>query len=159
MTKKEFTKEELTRLIEVKDEEELKELREILKTISYSTKPIKKEETTGDKVSDTIAKAAGSWPFIIGFLVLMIGWITFNAIFKNPDPFPFILLNLMLSMIAAIQAPLILMSQNREEERNKQEMNADFFINVKSELLLEDLHERLTAIEETQKEILKRLGA
>lgn len=142
------SREEIIALINERNDDELEELLRILKSTSYAIRTPKREASLGDRISDSIASFAGSWPFIVTFLVVLVVWIVYNASADTPlDPFPFILLNLLLSMIAAIQAPLILMSQNREEEKNKEQLMTEFFINVKSELLLEDLHGRMQKIE------------
>jgi len=89
----------------------------------------------GQKAADKLTKWAGSWSFIIGFLIVLFGWILFNAYawIKAWDPYPFILLNLVLSCLAAIQAPIILMSQNRANERDRKRAEYDYAINRKAE--------------------------
>ena len=87
------------------------------KTVSL---PDKSSTTKGQKLADIIAKIAGSWTFIIIFVILLATWMIFNLIFKNSiDPYPFILLNLILSCVAAIQASIIMMSQNRQEQKDR----------------------------------------
>jgi uncharacterized membrane protein len=104
--------------------------------------------TIGQRMSDGIAKGAGSWRFIIIFLVILACWMAVNAIagIKHWDPYPFILLNLLLSCVAAIQAPIILMSQNREEARDRLRAEADYQVNLKAEILLEHLTEEVEAL-------------
>jgi uncharacterized membrane protein len=104
--------------------------------------------TVGQRMSDGIAKGAGSWRFIIIFLVILACWMAVNAIagIKHWDPYPFILLNLLLSCVAAIQAPIILMSQNREEARDRLRAEADYQVNLKAEILLEHLTEEVEAL-------------
>ena len=100
----------------------------------------------GDRVSDKIAEFGGSWGFIISFMVFMAGWIGINAlqILQRPfDEFPFILLNLMLSTVAAIQAPVIMMSQNRAQKKDRLKADLDYQVNVKSELMLQQLHKKI----------------
>lgn len=99
--------------------------------------------TFGQKMADAIASFGGSWTFILLFLFLMFVWITINvwALFFKPfDPFPFILLNLVLSCIAAMQAPVIMMSQNRQEDKDRRRSRNDFLINLKAELEIRNLN-------------------
>jgi len=102
--------------------------------------------STGQKLADRVASFGGSWRFIITFLSVLILWIIVNALlFSNRgfDPYPFILLNLILSCIAALQAPVIMMSQNRQEEKDRDRAKKDYMINLKSELEIRMLHEKL----------------
>ena len=102
-------------------------------------------KTLGQRMADRLASAAGSWTFIIVFLVLLAVWMAVNAVawIHHWDSYPFILLNLILSCIAAIQAPVILMSQNREETRDRIRAQADYEVNLKAEVLLEHLTEEV----------------
>lgn len=103
-----------------------------------------KDISFGDKVADGIAAFGGSWYFILSFLFFMTMWMTLNMLFKKPfDPFPFILLNLFLSAIAAIQAPVIMMSQNRKEAKDRQRSNNDYIINLKAEIEVRNLHQKM----------------
>jgi len=113
----------------------------------------------GDKMSDKLAEFAGSWKFIIGFGIVLITWIVINAsLLKHPyDPFPFILLNLILSCLAAIQAPVIMMSQNRQEQKDRIRSKNDYKINLKSELIIEDLHRKIDTLLKNQEKILKSI--
>ena len=155
---KDLDRKEIERIIESRDEKLVDELIELIKQSNAAMTAKQKKYTFGDKIADKIASFAGSWAFIIIFMSLLIFWLIFNIVSKNPvDPFPFILLNLLLSMIAAIQAPLIMMSQNREEERNEEKATSDFFVNVKSELLLEDIHTNIEKIAQDYDKILKYL--
>lgn len=97
------------------------------------------------RVADWIAGFGGSWGFIISFIALMITWILLNIyFFKNPfDPYPFILLNLILSTVAALQAPIIMMSQNRKEEKDRRRSVDDYLINLKAEVEIRNMHEKL----------------
>jgi uncharacterized membrane protein len=100
----------------------------------------------GQRIADAIADFGGSWSFILGFLAVLALWIGINAgqLLRHPfDPFPFILLNLVLSCLAAIQAPVILMSQNRQEARDRMRAEDDFRTNLKAELEVRLLHEKL----------------
>jgi uncharacterized membrane protein len=104
--------------------------------------------TFGEKLADEIARIGGSWPFIITYIVLMIVWIVLNSVFLARsgdafDPYPFILLNLVLSMTAAIQAPIIMMSQNRQSDKDRLQAANDYEVNLKAELEVERLHEKL----------------
>lgn len=105
--------------------------------------------TTGQRIADAVAKAMGSWPFIITQTVLVALWIGLNilAFVKHWDPYPFILLNLMFSVQAAYAAPVIMMSQNRAAERDRFQANADYETNVRSEAEIEDLQRTLARIE------------
>ena len=102
----------------------------------------------GERMSDNLTRVAGSWRFIIGFLAVLAVWMVVNAIagVNHWDPYPFILLNLVLSCVAAIQAPIILMSQNREEARDRIRAEADYDVNVKAEVLLEHLAQEIDAL-------------
>lgn len=112
--------------------------------------------TFGDKMADKIAESVGSWRFIIIALSIIAVWILFNSILKNLfDPFPFILLNLVLSCIAAIQAPVIMMSQNRQEDKDRIKSKNDYKINLKSELIIQDLHKKIDSLVEDQKKLVE----
>ena len=125
----------------------------VLDTISENTTISDKLEvdekldlTFGQRVADNVATFGGSWTFIISFGVFLFIWILINVLFlgsKSFDPFPFILLNLILSCIAALQAPVIMMSQNRQEEKDRERAKKDYMINLKSELEIRTLHEKV----------------
>jgi uncharacterized membrane protein len=106
------------------------------------------EKTLGQRMADRFTTGAGSWTFIIVFLCFLAVWIAVNAVawMHHWDPYPFILLNLLLSCVAAIQAPVILMSQNREEARDRIRAQADYEVNLKAELLLEHLTEEIEVL-------------
>jgi len=110
--------------------------------------------TLGQKAADKLTEVAGSWGFIIGLFVLLCVWMLINvyAWSKVWDPYPFILLNLVLSCLAAIQAPVILMSQNREAERDRMKNERDFAVNRKAEREVEKIQEELEEI----KRLLKK---
>ncbi len=118
----------------------------------------------GQKAADAVARFAGSWGFIIAFFAIMILWIFLNIfvlkleIFKAEpfDPYPFILMNLVLSCVAAVQAPIIMMSQNRQEEKDRKRAENDFKINVKSELIIEEIYKKLDLIIASQNELRKK---
>ena len=119
------------------------------------------ENTTfGQKAADKLAGFAGSWAFVISFSLFLRCWIAVNLwLLKQPfDPYPFILLNLILSCVAAVQAPLIMMSQNRQEEKDRKRSEGDYKINLKSEIIIEDMHYKLDTIIARQGEILKYLS-
>jgi uncharacterized membrane protein len=102
--------------------------------------------TFGQRLADKVASFGGSWFFIISFFSFILGWITINVwlLATNPfDPFPFILLNLILSCVAAIQAPIIMMSQNRQEQKDRQRSEQDYKINLKAELEIKILSEKI----------------
>ena len=102
--------------------------------------------TMGQRLADAVASFGGSWKFIISFSIFIVLWISINAFWllnKGFDPYPFILLNLILSCLAAFQAPIIMMSQNRQEEKDRERGKKDYMINLKSELEIRTLHEKL----------------
>lgn len=112
-----------------------------------------KKITFGQWASDKLAEFAGSWFFIIAFTLFLIIWVLINVYFlKNPfDPYPFIMLNLVLSCVAAIQAPLIMMSQKRQEQKDRERAEDDFKINLKCEIILENLHRKLDELLEYER--------
>ena len=112
-----------------------------------------KKITFGQRASDKLAEFAGSWFFIISFTLFLIIWILINVYFlKNPfDPYPFIMLNLVLSCVAAIQAPLIMMSQKRQEQKDRERAENDFKVNLKCEIILENLHRKLDELLEYER--------
>ena len=127
--------------------------------ISISPEKEKEKYTLGQRAADTIAKFAGSWAFIFSFAGVLILWMVINAILatKAFDPYPFILLNLVLSCVAAIQAPLIMMSQNRQEEKDRHRAENDYKVNLKTEIMIEDLYDKVNAILAKQSQIEKLL--
>ena len=128
--------------------------------ISISPKNEKEKYTLGQRAADKIAKFAGSWAFIFSFTGVLILWMVINTMLatKAFDPYPFILLNLVLSCVAAIQAPLIMMSQNRQEEKDRHRAENDYKVNLKTEIMIEDIFDKVTAILKKQSEIEKQLG-
>jgi len=114
--------------------------------------------TFGQKIADKVASFGGSWTFIISFGVFIFIWISLNIFWlvnKGFDPYPFILLNLILSCLAALQAPVIMMSQNRQEEKDRDRAKKDYMINLKSELEIRTLHEKIDHfIMDQQQELL-----
>ena len=127
--------------------------------ISVSPKKEKEKYTLGQRAADAIAKFAGSWAFIFSFAGVLILWMVVNAILatKAFDPYPFILLNLVLSCVAAIQAPLIMMSQNRQEEKDRRRAENDYKVNLKTEIMIEDLYDKVNTILAKQSQIEKLL--
>ena len=173
-----YRKEYLMKLIEDEKGEisnlELDVINKVTEYESISSNLEKKfvEKTTfGEKLSDKIASFGGSWKFIIIFGLTILLWIAINSyllITSSFDPYPYILLNLVLSCLAAIQAPIIMMSQNRQEARDRNRAEQDYKINLKAELELRQLHqkvdhlliqqwERMAEIQETQMEMLEEL--
>jgi uncharacterized membrane protein len=104
-----------------------------------------KNPPLSSRVADRVASFGGSWKFIVAFILFMMLWMGINVyIFQKPfDPFPFILLNLLLSALAAIQAPVIMMSQNRKEEKDRQRAVNDYLVNLKSEIEVRNLHQKI----------------
>jgi uncharacterized membrane protein len=149
---------------------EVGELSELEKTVLNSvnsnktlTDKVDGEEkqipTTGQRIADKVASFGGSWTFIISFGVFIFIWVSVNVFWlvnKGFDPYPFILLNLILSTLAALQAPVIMMSQNRQEEKDRDRSRKDYMINLKSELEIRTLHEKIDHfIMEQQQELLE----
>ena len=128
--------------------------------ISISPEKEKEKYTLGQRAADTIAKFAGRWAFIFSFAGVLILWMVVNAILatKAFDPYPFILLNLVLSCVAAIQAPLIMMSQNRQEEKDRRRAENDYKVNLKTEIMIEDLYDKVNAILAKQAQMEKLLS-
>lgn len=140
------------------------------KPIAMTSKEMYEENrTVGEKAADAIAKFGGSWGFVISFLIFMCAWIVLNAVMLlHPfDPYPYILLNLILSTIAALQAPIIMMSQNRQESRDRIRAEHDYLINLKAEheirqieekldFLIQNQMEKLLQIQELQSELIQK---
>ena len=129
--------------------------------ISAKPESGKEKYTLGQRAADTIAKFAGSWAFIFSFTGVLVLWMVVNVILaaKAFDPYPFILLNLVLSCVAAIQAPLIMMSQNRQEEKDRQRAENDYKVNLKTEIMIEDLYDKVNALLAKQSALEKQLRA
>ena len=127
--------------------------------ISENLASEKEKYTLGQRAADAIAKFAGSWAFIFSFTGVLILWMVVNTLLaaKAFDPFPFILLNLVLSCVAAIQAPLIMMSQNRQEEKDRRRAENDYKVNLKTEIMIEDIYDKVNAILARQSELEKQL--
>ena len=133
----------------------------LLADSKISCNPNKEKNITfGQKAADAIAKFAGSWAFIFTFIGVLIAWMVINIILTTNafDPYPFILLNLVLSCVAAIQAPLIMMSQNRQEEKDRHRAENDYKVNLKTEIMIEDLYDKINIIIAKQNIIEKQLN-
>lgn len=145
ITDKEFTDEELIRQLT---------MTEVVKNTDQGEKP-----SFGQRAADTVARFAGSWAFIFSFVAVMVIWMVLNILLATNafDAYPFILLNLVLSCIAAVQAPLIMMSQNRQEAKDRQRAENDYRVNLKNELIIDDLYRKLDRILENQQRIDQRL--
>lgn len=147
VTDREFTDEELIRQL----------------TMTGITQRAAQDEksTLGQRAADAVARFAGSWAFIFSFIAVMVLWMAGNVLLASRafDAYPFILLNLVLSCIAAVQAPLIMMSQNRQEAKDRERAENDYKVNLKNELIIDDLHQKLDKILENQQAIQRRLDA
>ena len=135
------------------------EVLNLLADSKISESPATEKYTLGQRAADAIAKFAGSWAFIFAFTGVLILWMVVNTILASNafDPYPFILLNLVLSCVAAIQAPLIMMSQNRQEEKDRRRAENDYKVNLKTEIMIEDLYDKVNAILAKQFALEKKL--
>ena len=127
--------------------------------VSENTERPLQKDTLGQRAADRIAKFAGSWGFIFTFVAVLLAWMVGNVLLAAGafDPYPFILLNLVLSCVAAIQAPLIMMSQNRQEEKDRRRAENDYKVNLKTEIMIEDLYDKVNAILAKQSALEKKL--
>ena len=146
------------------DEKDEEELLDLLIDQPISIDVDKQEEakmTFGDRVADRVSEVAGSWGFIMLFVLFLVCWIILNTVIlvgqDAIDPYPFILLNLVLSCISALQAPIIMMSQNRQAAKDSLRNQNDYRTDLKSELILEELHDKMEKILDNQKQILKEI--
>lgn len=157
-TKKDIVRMLLNQELETDNEEQLIEML-IDDPISVDIdKTIDENKKFGDKLADKITEKAGSWGFIISFVVFLLIWIFINInLISDLDPYPFILLNLVLSCVAALQAPIIMMSQNRAAKKDSLRGHNDYKTDLKSELILEELHRQMSEILTNQRKILKYL--
>lgn len=141
--------------------EQIKKLHDIVKKTLTEEKlivnnllnPPKEVMTSGQSISDKVAQFGGSWKFIIIFMIILALWIFYNSVASNGlnfDPYPFILMNLILSTIAALQAPVIMMSQNRQEEKDRMRSENDYLINLKAEIEIRSLHQKIDLLLEEQ---------
>ena len=156
MDKKEIVKKLVSQGLSMQEREELIEMLVDNPIAVDIDKQEEKDLTIGDKLADKISEIAGSWTFIILFVLFLVFWIILNTYFLKEivDPYPFILLNLLLSCIAAIQAPIIMMSQHREAKKDSLRNQNDYIVDLKSELILEDLHHKLELILKNQSKLL-----
>ena len=129
----------------------------LLADSKISVSPKNEKYTLGQRAADKIAKFAGSWAFIFSFTGILLLWMVVNVLLaaKAFDPYPFILLNLVLSCVAAVQAPLIMMSQNRQEEKDRRRAENDYKVNLKTEIMIEDLYDKINVILAKQSEMEK----
>ncbi len=135
-------------------EEAIREEKSIVRNLSN---PPSETITTGQSIADKVASFGGSWKFIIMFGVIVAVWVVFNVLALGVlkfDPFPFILMNLVLSCIAALQAPIILMSQNRKEEKDRKRAENDYLVNLKAEMEIRSLHQKIDLLLEEQIKML-----
>ncbi len=157
-------KTDIKNLLQAEDEQ-LKKLQRIVKQTIEEEKLIvdnllhqpQEVLSRGQSISDKVASFGGSWKFIILFSIILTVWILFNTLLSKPyefDPYPFILMNLLLSAIAALQAPIIMMSQNRKEEKDRKRSENDYLINLKAELELRSLHQKIDLLLEEQIKVL-----
>lgn len=160
--KNQKTKKEIVNMLLAQDlnDKEESDLLEMLVDEQITINIEKEEEekmTMGDKIADKFSEFVGSWRFIIGFSIFLISWMLLNGLIlsKSFDPFPFILLNLLLSCIAALQAPIIMMSQNRQAKKDGLRNQNDYRTDLKSELILEDLHDKINKLINNQNKIIK----
>ncbi len=159
VNKKDLVKKLLKQEISIEDENDLIEML-IDKPITID---VDKQEdkclTRGEKLADKLSEVAGSWSFIIGFSLFIVIWIIINLIIMRNaiDPYPFILLNLLLSCLASLQAPIIMMSQNRQAKKDSLRNQNDYQIDLKSELILERLHEEIQESLRNERLIIKLL--
>ena len=152
----------------VREVGELSELEETVlsnvherRTLTDKVEDQEKPLTLGQRWADHIASFGGSWTFITLFFGVILGWILLNvAVLRRPvfDPYPFILLNLLLSCLAALQAPVIMMSQNRQEEKDRERAKKDYMINLKAELELRVMHEKLDHLTQQQAQATQHLS-
>lgn len=157
MEKKEIVRKLINQKLEPKEREDLVEM-VVNNPIAVDVDKEQEMKTTfGEKMADKLSAVAGSWLFIIIFILFLVGWIFLNTygLDEKIDPYPFILLNLLLSCIAAIQAPIIMMSQNREAKKDSMRNQNDYVVDLKSELILEDLHRKLELVLKNQSKIIE----
>ena len=154
-----------TRKIEKSGREQLSQLQTIVQKSIDEEKLVvdnllnepKEIMTRGQSISDKVARFGGSWSFIISFSALLFAWIVVNSFLpagKQFDPYPFILMNLVLSTIAALQAPVIMMSQNRKEEKDRKRNENDYMVNLKAELQVRSLHQKIDLMQKEQMKVL-----
>ncbi len=155
MNKSDFVKKILENDSEFIDDEDITKLIIDEKVSENIDATHKGNLTAGAALADKIAAVAGSWGFIVSFLACLILWMALNILMLGNafDPYPFILLNLVLSCIAAIQAPIIMMSQNRQEQKDRLRAENDYKVNLKTEIIIEDLYNKVNLLLENQKKL------
>jgi uncharacterized membrane protein len=149
----ESEKEQLTRLQQIV-QQAIAEEKLIVENLLHQPKEML---SRGQSISDKVAAFGGSWKFIIFFSVILSVWVLFNTLSPRKyefDPYPFILMNLVLSAIAALQAPIIMMSQNRQEEKDRKRSENDYLINLKAELEVRSLHQKIDLLLEEQVKVI-----
>ena len=159
INKRDIVRRLLKQEISIEDENELIEML-IERPITLDVdKEQDKDLTKGEKLADKLSEVAGSWGFIIGFSIFIIIWIIINTVIlsKASDPYPFVLLNLVLSCLASLQAPIIMMSQNRQAKKDSLRSQNDYQVDLKSELILERLHEEIQESLRNERLIIKML--
>lgn len=136
------------------------ELMHALIAQQISVKDNEDNRSFGQRAADSVAKFAGSWAFIFSFLAGMVIWMLINIFMAANafDKYPFILLNLVLSCIAAVQAPLIMMSQNRQEAKDRERAENDYKVNLKNEIVIDDLHTKLDQIIKNQRDMAAEIS-
>ena len=158
-----MNKDDLKNLVISDEEEQEKQIHELIKgkrSLNIN-KELCKTLTLGERAADKIAKFAGSWSFLFFFTIVIIAWAAVNSkmLFDDPiDPFPYVFLNLILGCIASVQAPIIMMSQNRESQKDRLRSENDYLINLKSEIILEDLHMKIDEIIKVQGLLIKEVN-
>jgi uncharacterized membrane protein len=158
ITKRDLTKKELLEMLLNREEKEIDEMNKMVdllisKNITINVNSERDEEKTlGERMADGVAAFAGSWGFILAFVITLVLWILLNVlILATPfDKYPFILLNLILSSIAAVQAPIIMMSQNRQEKKDRLRSDNDYKIDLKAEFILESIYNKLNELIDNQ---------
>lgn len=157
------SKDSITEILINDDEEREQRIHELLKarkSLNINTE-MHKTSTLGERMSDRMARFAGSWSFLIFFGVVILTWSIVNTtlILSRPfDPFPYVFLNLLLACISSMQAPIIMMSQNRESQKDRLRAENEYLINLKSEIILEDLHMKVDELLDDQKRLNKQLN-
>jgi CRP/FNR family transcriptional regulator, cyclic AMP receptor protein len=128
-----------------------------VRVVRNPNEEIKEAETMSDRVADRVARFGGSWRFIGSFAASLVIWVSINLLIPRPwDPYPYILLNLFLSMLAAIQAPIIMMSQNRQDAKDRLRGELDYRVNMKAEVEISRVLERLDRVEDQLDVVLER---
>lgn len=155
-------KDNLTNILISDEEEREKQIHELIRgkrSLNINTE-LSKTLTLGQRMADKIARFAGSWLFLIFFSIVIFVWALVNTelVLRKPfDPYPYVFLNLILACISSIQAPIIMMSQNRESQKDRLRSENDYLINLKSEIILEDLHMKIDEIVKEQNLLKKEI--